>query len=330
MQLIAIFLFCVSAMILCGTVLFVAWWHHHYRKSSFVQTLREDIAHIGVSGVIAYPKTVAPLVALLEEEYPRSEAVVVVDLQENATPFGELIERYHLVKVNHSHLDGVRALYRSRHRAYRRVVVVDLPAEYRQRAFAIGRSVASYDNILYLQGESIVERDTLTYCANVAASQPSSAAILLRSIVGTEAYFERGNVATRTRLVRLRAEHPLAWRKSSMFFILGVLLLLSAMLSITLLTEGWIVLISAILTMLMIVVFSYAALSVKSQKSLLARLDTVLQNCYNFIVGKSIIPQESKILDTPLSPSRERVRNRPEWNREDALPKRSHPSRPKP
>ena len=163
MQLISILLFALSLVLLVGAVLFVALWHRTYRKTSLVQLLREDIGHIGVSAIVAYPETPAPLLALLEEEYPHSEAVIITDLQSDNPSFAELLRRYRLVRVNHSHLEGVRALYRSRHRAFRRIVMVDLPMEHREQASDVGRAVASYENHLCLEGESIVERDSLTY-----------------------------------------------------------------------------------------------------------------------------------------------------------------------
>ena len=60
-----------------GAVLFVARWHHTYRKSSLVHLLREDVGHIGVSAIVEYPETPAPLVALLEDTSERFSSVMM-------------------------------------------------------------------------------------------------------------------------------------------------------------------------------------------------------------------------------------------------------------
>ena len=320
MQLIALFLFLLSATALVATILFVSWWHRTYRKTSLVQTLHEDICHIGVSAVVIYPETVAPLVALLEEEYPRSEAVVVADLKANSTPLGELVGLYHLVKVNHSHLACARSLYRSRHRAYRRVVVVDLPLAYSGQAMDVARAVASFDNILYLSGESIVEPNALAYCANIVATQSSADVLLIRSIVGADARFESGDVASGASVVRLRADTPLAWRKSSMFGVALAMGIPSAMFLLAHLSQGWLMSIATMLVALVVGLLFSVAWSVKSKKSLFVRLNSVVQNCYKGVVSATL--RESKIRDTPLCHSRVQERSRPERYHEDAPPMR--------
>ncbi len=320
MQLIALLLFLLSATALVSAVLFVAWWHRTYRKTRLVQTLHEDIGHIGISAILLYPKTIAPLLALLEEEYPRSEAVVIADLKENLSPFGELLRRYHLVNVNHSHLEGVRTLYRSRHRAYRRVVLVDLPLTHSKRAAEVGRAVASYDNILYLRGESIIERDVLTYCANIAASHASADALLLRSIVGADAHFERGNIEDGVGVVRLQAEGALAWRKSSMLALVLALILSSTTMLMAHWSEGWMVSIATMLVSLFVGLLFCVVWSVESKKSLFVRLNSVLRNCYMFVANATL--RESKIRDTSRSYPRAQEQSRPECCREDVQPRR--------
>ena len=311
MQLISILLFALSLLLLVGAVLFVALWHRTYRKTSLVQLLREDIGHIGVSAIVAYPETPAPLLALLEEEYPHSEAVIITDLQSESSSFAELLRRYRLVRVNHSHLEGVRALYRSRHRAFRRIVMVDLPMEYREQASDVGRAVASYENHLCLEGESIVERDSLTYCANVVASQPQADRISLRSFVGAEAHLENSAMPDAEGVVRLRSKTPLAWRKGHIVATLTAMLLPSAMVVISYLLQSRLMLLSAVVVAAALALFLYVSTMSATKKSLFARLDTVLQNFYRFWAERFATPGVSRTLGTLLRPSREREQSRP-------------------
>lgn len=315
-------IFLLSIVWLVGAIWFVAWWHRAYRKTSLVYLLREDVGHIGVSAIVAYPETLAPLVALLEEEYPRSEAIFIADLQKQESLLSELVVRYHLVKVNHLHLSGARALYRSRRRAYRRVVVVDLPDKCREQALAVGREVASYDNLLYLRGESIVEPNAITYCANVVASQPSSSGLQLCSVVGADAYLERGDTSNPTTVVRLRADCPLAWRRGAQIFALTAILLPSVMILSGHLFESSLMFASAIVLIVAMGVLLYVSCCVVTEKSLFARLDTVLRNFYRFLIKRVATLQVLRTRDTPPSPLRVRVRNRPARYREDSPPRR--------
>jgi hypothetical protein len=322
MQLISILLLVFSTLLFVGAIVFVTLWHRTYRKCSLVQMLREDISHIGVSAIVTYPDTPAPLIALLEEEYPHSEAVIITDLQSKASALGELVRRYHLIKVNHSHLEGVRALYRSRRRAFRRVVMVDLPMEYSERASTVGREVASYENLLCLKGESIVERNSISYCANVAALQSLTDRFSLHSFVGAEACFERGEATGQDSVVCLRAERPLAWSRGDIFAALLALLLPSLFVVIACLSESRLIMLSAVITTAVVVLFAYVSSWVTTEKSLFARLDTVLHKFYRFWSMRLATRQESKILDTLRCPSQAQGQNRPARYREDARPER--------
>lgn len=314
-------IFILSIVWLVGAVWFVSWWHRTYRKSLIIHQLHENIGHIGVSAIVSYPKTLAPLVALLEEEYPRSEAIFVADLQEEETLLSELVLRYRLIKVNNQHLTDTRALYRSRHQAYRRVVVVDLPIAHKERAFAIGKEVASYDNVLYLQGESIVERNAITYCANIVASQPSSSGVQLRSIVGADAYLERGDISGATTNLRLRTDCPLAWQKQVRVFALLAILVPSVMILLGHLLESGLMIASAMVQIVITLLFLYVSCCVVTEKSLFARLDTVLRSFYRFWVERITTIRVSRTHDTPHLPFRVRVRNRPARYREGSRPR---------
>ena len=286
MQLISLLLLVLSLFGLTMAVMFVVLWYRSCSRLAVVHRLRESIANIGVSVAVDYPETTAPLLALLEEEYPRSEAIVITDLEQAHSPFCELISRYHLMKVNHAHLDGVRALFRSRHRAFRRVVLVDLPVEHRDRASEIGRAVASYDYILHLQGESIVEQDAIAYCANIIASQNTANAISLYSIVGCPARLEKGTGVGSERVVRLRTDYALAWQRRRSAFAVAALSLPAAMVLLAYFSGSRLIFASAIVAMVAIGVFLFVSCRVVSEKGLFARFDTILRNAYRLLVER--------------------------------------------
>lgn len=285
MQLISILLLLLSLAVLFGAILFVRLWHSAHRKCSATTPLREHIEHIGISAVVVYPHTTAPLSVLLEERYPHCEVIVVVDLQQQKVPFDNLISRYHLVKVNHTHLDGVRKLYRSRHRAFRRVVVVDLPLDYHQLAETIAREVASYGYSLLLYGESIVTPETLAYCATAIASHHTSEHIALSSLVGADVRLEPSdsdNLAT----TELFTDRVLATTKRGQFISFAVLLMPSVLVVLSHLIGSKVLLGVAVTTLLIGALLLYLSCRVMSNKGVFVSLDTISYNFYRFVIEK--------------------------------------------
>lgn len=323
MQLISALFFALSLLSLVGAVLFVAIWYRSCRLSTIVCRMREGIAHIGVSAVVEYPETSAPLIALLEEEYPRSEAIVITDMQHPLYSLGELVGRYHLIRVNHTHLEGVRALYRSRHRAFRRVVLVDLPTEYRGAALDVGKRVASYDYVLHLQGESIVERNAITYCANLLASQHSVTSLSLRSIVGSDAHLEKATTKRTKDYLRLRTNHALAWQKRGRLFAIVALLLPTAMALTAWLFDSVLMFVSAVVSMVAVGLFLYVSCRVVTEKGLFLRLDTMLRNFYRYLVETvrnfHYLYKESKCDGEGLEKGLSVLRNRQRRDNRNAL-----------
>lgn len=286
MQLISALLSIFSVVILVGAALFVWLWHRANRNASAVQMLHEGIVHIGVSAVVEYPDTPQPLIALLEEEYPRSEAVIVTDLQHYLSPFGELIQRFHLIRVNHSHLTEVRALYRSRHRAFRRVVMVDLPIEHRNRAFDIGKEVATYNYILKLHGDSIVAHDALSYCATIVALHHLTKDISMRSFVGADVHFESCDTSDSRDVIHLRSSRILAWQRDRIGLTLFVIFVPAILTLLSYLFDSRMVLFVAMATIPPLVACLYVSCRVVTEKSLFVTLGTILYNFYRFLIER--------------------------------------------
>ena len=285
MYIISTLLLVLSLTILLYAILFVRLWHKAHSRASVVHMLRENIGHIGISAIVEYPDTTAPLLTILEDSYPRSEAIIITDLQNKHSTFGELVQRFHLVKVNHSHLAGVRALYRSRHRAFRRVVMVDLPYEHREQTIKVTKEVASFSYILHLQGESLIAHDTLTYCANIIASHPISESLSIDSIVGASARIEHCNTSS-CRGERLLADRVLAWSKESLLppaFMLAMPAVLVLLAHLT--REPFLLFVAGAITATMILLL-YLSCRIMAEKGLLATLDTILQSFYRFLLDK--------------------------------------------
>lgn len=286
MQLISILLSIFALILLCCALRFIVSWHRAHRNNSIVTILREGIGHIGISAIVEYPTTAAPLLALLEEEYPHYEAIIIVDMQQPQSPFTSLVQQFGLVKVNHTHLKGVRALYRSRHRAYRRVVMMDLPLSYRRYAGACGKEVASYDTLLYLQGECLIARYAITYCANMVARHHACPNILLKSIVGASVRLERGDMSNMEVVTRITADNILAWRNESFLPLIALLLTPTAMVVAAHFADMPALSIVAVAVSLTAMLLLYLSARLITEKSLLSTFNTILINFYQYIVRK--------------------------------------------
>ena len=286
MQLISTLLLALSLTIFVGAVTFLILWHRLYHKCAIAKVLREGIGHIGISAVVEYPDTTAPLMALLEERYPRSEAIIIIDLQESRPIFEELIQLFHLVKVNHTHLKGVRTLYRSRHRTFKRVVMVDLPTEQRFHTTSIAKRVASFDYVLHLPGECQIEYNTLTYCANIIALHPTTNAISLKSIIGAGAHLEYTDQAPRDSTTRVLTHRALAWHKTTPIFLILAITLPSAITLLARISGERSFIISAIVTALTFGMLLYLSCRVVTKKGLYTTTNTIVKNFCRFLVER--------------------------------------------
>ena len=283
MQLISLILFVSALATLLCAILFVGRWHYISSRSTIGQMVREGIGQIGISAIVEHPSTSAPLLSLLEQEYPHSEIIVVAEVKPNS-PFAELIGQFRLIRVNHNPHSHIRALYRSRCRAYRRVVVIDLPKEYRSEALKEARDVASFNYILRLQGECEVARNTLTYCANIIASHPIAEGISLKTIVGAEASLERTDTSQEPPTIRLVSDRILAWRKASPPLLPLVTLLPAALITAAHLLKERLLLATAAIVALVVVTLLYLSWRVMAEKDLFATTNTIIVDFYRFIV----------------------------------------------
>ncbi len=96
--------------------------HHHL--------LCETGGGVGLSVVCADPADEQQIINLLDTEYPCFEVVLVIDGERRGELLRRLVADYRLFRVDYRPstelpTEGVRGLYRSRNRSFRRLVVVD-------------------------------------------------------------------------------------------------------------------------------------------------------------------------------------------------------------
>ena len=113
----------------------------------------DGIDCMGISAVCSGITDEKQIENLLSVEYARYEVVLVLDAQRDTQAFRRIAARYQLIGVNcHPSEElpaaGIRGLYRSRQRCYRRLVLLDRAHGKRSDDFDAGVSVATYDYLL--------------------------------------------------------------------------------------------------------------------------------------------------------------------------------------
>lgn len=115
----------------------------------------ESLAFTGCSVICHSVSDINQLENLLQTEYDRYEVIAVIDSRLYADIFYLIVEHYALIRVNtivSSELPDshIRALYRSKQRCFRRLVLLDAACINPYKALNCATAVASYEYIIPL------------------------------------------------------------------------------------------------------------------------------------------------------------------------------------
>lgn len=155
----------MSEILLIGLIVFVlvsvgylwlAAQDHRRRRWLRLQhgVLYDAIEQIGISALVVDRCTLQRLDALLAVEYPRYEVILTLRRARDPILFEELIDRFRLIRVEYKPsgelpVAGVRGLYRSRKRRFRRLVLLDIgPRLARNERLNAAADVATYEYLL--------------------------------------------------------------------------------------------------------------------------------------------------------------------------------------
>lgn len=159
----------------------------------------ESLGFVGISAVCSGVKNIEHIENLLGTEYDRYELVVVLDAEAESDAFRNIATHYGLVRVNAVESDElpsarIRALYRSRRRNYRRLVLVDRADAAPYEDLDAGTTAASYDYILPVGPRDYLLPDAVETAAIAISDSPRRVEVL-RSAADTPcAIFSRETV----------------------------------------------------------------------------------------------------------------------------------------
>lgn len=284
MQLVVTIILCITALAtLLLSILYTVRWRKQYLNASPPQLHRETLAHIGITMVSAFPTSTKPIDRMMNEEYPKSEIILVCDMKRDFVIFAPLICRYNLIKRCHEGIEGIRALYRSRAHRFRRIVVVDMPYSEERKAEAVSRKIASYCFMLFTKGECIIERNTATRCANLIAQQPQHQLVVIESIAGARVTAESRSEDREEMPLRICFNGGLAWSNDALIYIVVAMVITAAP---ALLYPCWGSIALPIASTLLIVahlLLLYISCRVVTEKGVILCYATILSNFYRYI-----------------------------------------------
>ncbi len=137
----------------------------------------ESLGFVGISAVCSGVKNIEHIENLLGSEYDRYELVIVMDAELSPDHFRNIATHYGLIRVNPTESDElpsarIRALYRSRRRNYRRLVLVDRAEATQYEDLDAGTAAASYDYILPIGPSDYLMPDAAETAAIAISDSP--------------------------------------------------------------------------------------------------------------------------------------------------------------
>ena len=151
-MIVAVALFSLAVIALAGT--WIAILLRARNKHLLIDRMHGQVSdaegNIGFSLLCSGVQRLGQIENLLSSEYDRCEVIAVLDAWQQRMLFEKLAARYRMIRVDYLPSDelpvhGVRSMWRSRQRCFRRLVLLDRPEDSAADDWNAAASVASYD-----------------------------------------------------------------------------------------------------------------------------------------------------------------------------------------
>lgn len=155
----------------------------------------QSLGFVGCSVVCSGVKDIAHIERLLAQEYDRYELLLTLDAERQIDDFKRIVARYKLLRVNCNHsgelpATELRALYRSRQRGFRRLILCDVPDSDKYTSLNTALSIASYGYILPIGSSTLLCHRAIEYIA-ITLSDPRNRSINLLESRPSQSYVFR-------------------------------------------------------------------------------------------------------------------------------------------
>lgn len=245
------------------------------------------VGNIGVSAVLLAPRSMEAVANMLDTLYPATEVVVVVDAARQELLLSRLVGRYALIGVGCRHLINhdarVQGLYRSRSKAFRRLVVVAMSEA--EQGDEVAVAAATYDHILRVPRGAMVENYAVGRMVAALASTEEVATTGVATLTGAPLHLvpRAGDDNISMRYV----VRPLAWYDARPpYTTIGAVAVLLAAVAVAALTAEPLLVAAALALCGVLLLAMCVSAHLISEKSLSTTFSAVVGNFYeDFVVN---------------------------------------------
>lgn len=125
---------------------------------------------------------------LLCVEYARYEVIAAIDGRREPELFSRLLNRYRMIGVERiaTKIPGceIRGIYRSRNRAFRRLVLIDCTGPDAEARFDAAAQAAAYDLLLPLRSGLVLRSEAIERLAAEYCSEPGEEPEMVHTVIG--------------------------------------------------------------------------------------------------------------------------------------------------
>lgn len=162
----------------------------------------ESVGFVGCSIICTGVSEMGQIRDLLSEEYDRYEVVVVLDSTLQSEAFREIVAHFRMIRVNDTQTGelpsaSIAALYRSRQRSFRRLILIDRRASTPYDDLDAALSVASY-GYLFPIGHNTRLCPRAIESVVIALAEPANSGVeMLHSVASGSYIFQREAIIRR-------------------------------------------------------------------------------------------------------------------------------------
>ena len=162
----------------------------------------ESVGFVGCSIICTGVSEMGQIRDLLSEEYDRYEVVVVLDSTLQSEAFREIVAHFRMIRVNDTQTGelpsaSIAALYRSRQRSFRRLILIDRRASTPYDDLDAALSVASYGYIFPIGHNTRLCPRAIESVVITLAEPANSGVEMLHSVASGSCIFQREAIIRR-------------------------------------------------------------------------------------------------------------------------------------
>ncbi len=168
--------------------------HRRHKRDLFEAisyNANDDVAQVGISILVSGVRDLSQIESLLASDYAHYEVIIVGDWADKRSQLRRVISNFSLIEVNYTALKElpshpIRALYRSRKRLFRRLVVVDRASTIPEDDLDVGAGVSIYENLLALRTSTALKSDSLSTLILKLSTHASGSIDAIQSAIGEQ------------------------------------------------------------------------------------------------------------------------------------------------